>query len=416
MQRRHLLPSALALAAAVLGGGAHAEVTVSLAPPRAAVTLVVYGNADVTLVREVRAVLLGEGSTAVEVAWPEAAIDGSSVSLRAPEDVTVTAPRQLPGRGQALSWVLSAPTPGPRDLEITYLTSGIDWKPFYRLTLDAETGAAELEGLVTVRNRSGQAFEQVAVRLVVGELRLIENLAEAAWRTLPAYRDQPKDPPSAAGSGLSERYVYDLGLLPQLALDDTYTAAFLPATSLGSARIVHRLDPARFADGVHKVALFGNAAEAGLGSLPLAAADAQVALRDGGATLPQPNAHVPYTPVGEECEIDLGPCPEVVSERRVARRQRTDFEFDRFGQVEGFDDREWIEVELRNSTDHPVTIEYTDNVPGVWDVAAEVPFVEEGTNEVTFRLEMAPRSEETLSYRLVKRQGKRVRLGPVRPK
>jgi hypothetical protein len=125
---------------------------------------------------------------------------------------------------------------------------------------------------------------------------------------------------------------------------------------------------------------------------------------------------VPYTPVGEECEIDLGPTPDVVAERRVMRQQRTDFEFDRFGQVEGYDDREWIEVEVSNFSPHPVTLEYTDSIPGVWDVAADVPYVEEGLNEVTFELELAPQARETLSYRLIKRQGNRVRLGPVRPK
>jgi hypothetical protein len=106
----------------------------------------------------------------------------------------------------------------------------------------------------------------------------------------------------------------------------------------------------------------------------------------------------------------------VVGERHTVRQQRTNFEFDRFGQVEGYDDREWVEVELSNYSPHSVTLEYTDTVPGVWDVAADVPYVEEGLNEVTFRLEMAPQSKETLSYRLIKRQGRRVRLGPVRPK
>jgi hypothetical protein len=35
---------------------------------------------------------------------------------------------------------------------------------------------------------------------------------------------------------------------------------------------------------------------------------------------------------------------------------------------------------------------------------------------VTFRVELAPQGKETLSYRLIQRQGRRVRLGPVRPK
>jgi len=408
--------SLLALTVVTLGTQAGAEVAVSLSPPRSSVSLVVYGDADLTLVREVRTVVLPAGPAEVTVEWPGAAIDGSSVSLRAPDDVTVTPANQPPGRPETLRWRLQAPTPGPRELQITYLTSGIDWKPFYRLTIDEETGVAELEGLVTLRNRSGQEFENPEVRLVVGELRLIENLAEAAWKTLPAYKDQRKDPPSAAGSGLSERYVYDLGTVRQLRLDDLYTASFLPLVTLAKAEIVYRSDSARYGDGVHRLVGFGNTVDAGLGGIPIAAADTQVVARTARGMLPQPPTRTPYTPVGEECEIDLGLAPDVTTERRVTRQQRTDFEYDRFGQIEGYDDREWVEVEAHNFSDHPVVLEYTDTVPGVWDVAADVAYVEEGLNEVTFRLQMAPRSEETLTYRLIKRQGRRVRLGPVRPK
>ncbi|MBM3471657.1 MAG: DUF4139 domain-containing protein [Armatimonadetes bacterium] len=412
----HVLRVSAVLMAFGLASGARAEVSVALSPPRAAVSLVVYGNADITLVREVRTVLLPAGTADVSVEWPAAAVDGSSLSLRAPEGVTVSAPAQPPGKREAMRWRLTAQTPGPRDLEITYLTSGIDWKPYYRLTLDEAGGAVELEGLVELRNRSGQEFEGPEVRLVVGELRLIENLADAAWKTLPAYRDQRKNPPSAAGSGLSERYVYDIGSPPRLTLEDTYTASFLAKIRLTEAQILYRLHPAKYGDGVHRVVVFGNTPEAGLGEIPVAGADAQVMAVTPNGTLPQPSAKVPYTPIGEECEIDLGATPDVAAERRVMKQQRTNFEFDRFDQVEGYDEREWVEVELQNYGTHPVTVEYTDTVPGVWDVAADVPYVEEGMNEVTFRVDLAPQGKETLSYRLIKRQGRRVRLGPVRPK
>jgi len=413
---RVLRGSAVLMAFGLMASGAWAEVSVTLSPPRAAVSLVVYGNADLTLVREVRTVLLPEGETDVCVEWPGAAIDASSVALRAPDGVTVSAPAQLPGDRDAMHWRLRAQTPGPRDLEITYLTSGIDWKPFYRLTVDEATSTVELEGLVQIRNRSGQAFVSPQVRLIVGELQLVENLADAAWKTLPAYKDQKKNPPSAAGSGLSERYVYDIGALPQLTLDDAYTAAFLPRLKPSGAEILYRLDAAKFGDGVHRLVVFENSAEAGLGEAPIAGADAQVLAVVPSGALPQPSAKVPYTPVGEECEIDLGVTPDVSAERRVMKQQRTNFEFDRFDQVEGYDEREWIEVELENYAAHPLTVEYTDTVPGVWDVAADVPYVEEGTNEVTFRVDLAPHAKQTLSYRLIKRQGRRVRLGPVRPK
>ena len=251
---------------------------------------------------------------------------------------------------------------------------------------------------------------------MVGELRLIENLAEAAWKSLPEYKDEKKLPPSAAGAGLSERYAYDIGLLPSLELDDTYTIPFLPKVQISGARIVYRASQAKYGEGVHKLIVFENAQQFGLGATPLASADTEVVAITEAGVLPHGSARVPYAPIGGKCEIDLGVAPEVLAERRVMKKQRTNFEFDRFGQVEGYDEREWIQVRLRNLSEHSVTLEYTDTIPGVWDVAAEVPYIEEGLNDVTFHAQLSPHSEETLSYRLLKRQGRRVRLGPIRPK
>jgi len=406
----------LALAAAAIGARGAADLTVSLSPPRDSVSLVVYGNADLTLVREVRTVSLPAGQAELCLAWPGAAVDASSVSLRAPAGVKVSAAAQPPGKRDQMRWLLEAETAGPRELQITYFTSGIEWKPRYRLTLNEGTGAVELEGLVTIRNRSGQEFERSHTYLVVGELKLVENLAKAAWKALPEYKDQKDEPPPAAGSGLSERYVYDVGSVPRLALDDTYTLPFLPAATISRAEILYRLHPAKYGAAVHKVVVFDNTPDSALGGIPIAGAEAQVATVTASGRLPQGRAAVPYTPVGEDCEVDLGTAPDVVGERRVARQQRTSFEFDRFGQVEGYDDREWVEVELNNHSLHPIVVEYTDTVPGVWDVASEASYLEEGMNEVKFRIEMKPQSKEQLEYRLIKRQGKRVRLGPVRPK
>jgi hypothetical protein len=338
------------------------------------------------------------------------------VSLRGPEGITVGPASRPPGDRERTVWTVEADAAGPRELEVTYFTSGIEWKPFYRLELNEGRGEVTLEGSLTLRNRTGQGFENPQIRLVVGDLRLVENLADAAWKTLPAYRDQRKEAPPAAGAGLSEQYVYDIGSLPRLTLDDTYTLPFLRRLTVTGARVLYRLHPARHGDDVHRVVLFENTEACGLGAAPLAAAAAHVTRVSAGGPLPQASANVPHTPLGEECEVDLGATRDVMAKRRVIGRQRTNFEFDRFGQVEGFDDRESVEVKVRNHALDAVTLEYTDTVPGVWDVAADVAFVEEDMNEVTFRLELAPQTEQTFSYRLIKRQGTRTRLGPTRPK
>lgn len=395
-------------------GPAAAEIATTVAPPRTAVSLVAYGNADIAVVRELRHVSLPAGQTELVLSWPGTAVDASSAQLLLPDGVKAAAATQPPRKRDEVRWDLEAEA-GAYELQVAYFTSGIEWKPYYRLSLNEGTGVLTLEGLADVRNRSGQQFENVELRLVVGELRLVANLAEAAWKALPEHKDEKKGLPAAAGAGLSERYVYHMGTLPRLALEDAYTLPFLPEVDVESD-VLYRFHPAKHGAEVHRLVLFENSPDLGLGNLPLARADAHVREIATNGLVPRGNVIVPYTPIGEECEIDLGPSKDVTAERRVVGQRRANIEFDRFGKVQGYDDHETVEVELNNWSMRPVTIEYTDTVPGVWDVASDEPYTEEGMNEVVFVLQMEPQTTRELHYRLIKRQGKRVRLGPRRPK
>ena len=415
MLRMRCCPAITAVLAALACAWAGAEIAVTVSPPRADVELLVYGNTDLTLVRETRTVSLPAGSAEIELSWPGAAVDATSVHLLAPEGVTVREAEQPAGKRDRLRWRIETAQAGPCDLQVTYLTSGIDWKPMYSIAVNEGTGDVTLSGTAALKNRSGQAFENARVELVVGELKLVENLAEAAWKALPEYKDEQKNPPSAAGSGLSEHYICDLGRVGDLTTEDTHTVEFLASTIL-PVGILYRLHAAKHGGGVHRILVVRNTDAQGLGSAPLLGAEARVSTVSASGLLPQGKVRVPYTPVGEECEVDLGVSDEVTAERRVMRRELTNIEYDRFSKVEGRDERESVELEVSNWSLRPISFEYTDTVAGVWDVVTTERHIEEGMNELVFETELQPQETRTLTYKLVKRHGRRVRLGPVRPK
>jgi hypothetical protein len=389
------------------------EVAVSSAPT--SITLTAFSDADLTLARETRRVFIPAGASQLSVAWPGAAVDASSIRLLVPEGVEVSPASQPPQIGDELRWRLQTDEAGEREVVLLYFLSGIEWRPLYHMSVNPGTKEVELEGLVHLRNRSGQVFEGATLELALGDLPLISNPAEDAWKALPAYRAEKKGAPPSAGSGLSERRVYALGSVPRLSLEDTRVLPFFPRATI-KADLVRRMNEAKYGAGVREFVVFENSEPTGLGRVPLARADVYVSEVTAAGPLPRGRVTLPYTALGEECEIDLGPSKDVIAERRVVERKRTNFEFDRIGAVEGYDDRQDIELEVSNWSPRPVAFEYTDTVPGVWDVASDAPFIEEGMNEVSFKLTLEPQTTQTLKYRLIQRQGRRVRLGPVRPK
>ena len=400
---------AMLMAGATLGQAQQVSLTAS--PPRAATHLTLYANQDLALVREARHLYLPAGTTEVAFSWQRTAVDSTSVQLALPDGARIVSATRPPDRPNTVVWKLAADAAGEREVELRYFASGLRWRPFYQLTLDPASGEIALDGFVDLTNATGQEFQQAAAELVVGDLALVANLARDALKALQADPNQEPPGPAAAGAGLSELVAYELPGRYDLRRDELVRVRLRePAEAV--AGVEYRLDQAKYGAGVHRFLVLQNTAEARLGTAPLLGADARVRTVAGE---PLGTVAVPYTPAGEKAELDLGVVPGVIAERRLMRTRRTDLEYDRFGAVSGYDDHEDIEIEFRNRLAVPVTLTYTDNVPGVWNIASDEAYTED-VNQVIFRADLQPNEVRTLTYRLLKRNGSRNRLGPTHPR
>jgi hypothetical protein len=69
-----------------------------------------------------------------------------------------------------LLWDLNSGRAGANNVELSYLTQGINWNADYVLTLDG-VGAADLKGWVTVNNQSGATFRDAKLKLLAGDVQ-----------------------------------------------------------------------------------------------------------------------------------------------------------------------------------------------------------------------------------------------------
>jgi hypothetical protein len=72
-----------------------------------------------------------------------------------------------------LMWDLLAESSGSHDIELAYLTNQIDWSADYVLTLAADDKKADLNGWVTINNRSGATYDNATLKLIAGDVRRI---------------------------------------------------------------------------------------------------------------------------------------------------------------------------------------------------------------------------------------------------
>jgi len=120
---------------------------------------------------------------------------------------------------------------------------------------------------------------------------------------------------------------------------------------------------------------------------------------------------VQYIPLGEDVELQLGPSRDVQVKPVLMDYKQTHFEFDRRGNISGWDDEKWMEVTVSNHRPIAIRVECRFNIGHVnWELDKKGAFGEYekiDMDTVQFTLELAPREEKVFTYHLTEHRGSR---------
>src|SRR2546423_1694734 len=169
-----------------------ARINIVTLPDRDTVQLTIYNSVDLTLVKETRTLTLRKGLNRLEFSWANTLIDPTSLDFRAlthadaVEVLDVSFPPRTPN---TLEWHIQSEFAGEAQVEIRYFTSGISWSADYVAEAVKSEKSMTLAGNVRITNNSGEDYENAQVRLVVGVIRLVEEIAQLARAGQP--RSQP---------------------------------------------------------------------------------------------------------------------------------------------------------------------------------------------------------------------------------
>ena len=165
-----------------------AEVDLVTLPRREGTQLTIYNSEDVTMVREQRLLTLKKGVNRIQFSWANTLIDPTSIDFRILEKqdeidlIDTTFPS---GRNDALQWNIQSEVAGKVPVEIRYFTSGITWSADYVGIANQDETKLKLTGYVRVINNSGELYDNSQTRMVVGNINLVEKIADLATRSAP---------------------------------------------------------------------------------------------------------------------------------------------------------------------------------------------------------------------------------------
>ena len=304
---------------------------------------------------------------------------------------------ELPGNLRArptLVWRAETRRQGRADLDVSYLTGGMSWNADYVLDLDAAGARADLQGWVTVENRSGAAYADATLQLVAGDVHVVTPARPVSDAVYPLA--------AKAGNVVEQESLYDYHLYTvpwatDLPDNSSKQVSLLDAAGLrverrylvrGGAYLFRGAGaPPRQDVEVHYE--FLNDEDNALG-LPLPAGVVRVYGRsNSGKRQLLGEDRIDHTPRDEKVTLRVGNAFDLVAERR-----NTDFR--RIG--DRVTQSAWA-VTLRNHKDEDVTIDVLEQVGGDWEMLkASREHEKLSAQEILFRVPVPARGETTLTY------------------
>ncbi len=271
-----------------------------------------------------------------------------------------------------LSIQLDQDRSGTNDLELSYLTGGLDWKADYVAELNAREDRLELMGWVTLNNNSGASYNNATMQLVAGNVNQVrpdqyqkhQQLEEMAVMARAAAPDMVEE-------SLFEYHLYTLGRPTTILNKQTKQVSLMSGAGIKTDKqlllqgrnyyynssygdLGQRMKPKVYV-------VFKNDEANNLG-VPLPKGVVRVYKRDSkGRAQFVGEDRIDHTAKNELLRLKLGESFDV-----TANKKQTNFNKVRNNVYETS-----FEVEIRNAKDEAVTVIVREPIPADWKMMKE---------------------------------------------
>jgi len=303
-----------------------------------------------------------------------------------------------------LSWTYENNNAGPQTVQVAYLTDNITWQADYIVVVNNDDTKANIDGWVTLDNKSGATYKNAKLKLVAGQVNRVQGamdamsaprmgvglmMAKAAFR--PQFQEQ----------SFFEYHIYDLERKTTIKDNQTKQVNLLQADDVGIKKEYQvRGDENDFFNNfngeeavkmpVNVYLKFRNSKENHMG-MPLPSGTIRLYKKDAQDSLEFAGEDtIRHTPKDEDVEIKAGEAFDVVAER-----QQTDFQ-----QNNRSFETAW-EITVRNHKDSGIKVGIIETVNGDWKVLdSSVPYKKINASTIRFDVGVDRDQEVKVTYRV----------------
>lgn len=271
---------------------------------------------------------------------------------------------------------LASRRPGSQQVELSYLTGGLGWQADYVAELGPDDKTLDLNGWVTLTNRSGTAYPSAKLQLVAGNVNRLRDEVRVVAQAERAKLALAAPAPAMSQEALFEYHLYTLNRPTTLADNQTKQVALLNAAAVPVKKelLLQGSDyyyRSSIGDIGQKMKLgvfveFDNRETSHLGQ-PLPQGAVRVYKRDskGNAQFVGED-RIDHTPKNETVRLKLGEAFDVTADKK-----QTDFKRREPSNRASYVSESAYEITLRNAKTEAVTVTVREPVPGDWQMLDE---------------------------------------------
>ena len=261
---------------------------------------------------------------------------------------------------------------GKQVVELSYLTGGLSWQADYVANLSADGKRLDLNGWVTLTNRSGAGFDNATLQLVAGTVNRVraQDSRVYAMAAPAAARARAQE---ATQEALMDYHLYSFERATSIADNQTKQLSLLSAGAVPVSReylltgnegyyrtqygqygqIGKKLKPAVFLEFENKGGQLGK---------PLPAGIVRVYARDSkGAAQFVGEDRIEHTAKNEKLRLRMGEAFDITAERKQTGYRKI---------ADNIIETSY-RIELRNAKDEAVMVRVEEPLPGDWEMLQE---------------------------------------------
>lgn len=303
----------------------------------------------------------------------------------------------------SLTWKLEAGKAGEHRTEISYQTSGMNWRADYVAIANADDTATDITSWVTIDNKSGATYPNASLKLLAGDVHRVTTRPPLAhMRAKTAELHSAVDKSQFSEKAFAEYHLYTLAGTTNVNDNETKQLSLFNAANIPTKKqFVYEPAPVNipyYGRGVGRntgkvnVKLeVANSEKNNLG-IPLPKGKVRVYKKDhDGALQFIGEDMIDHTPRDEKIRLYIGDAFDLVGERKQMNSQV----------VNPRVHRATYEISLRNHKDSAVTITAVEHSYGDWKVLnSSHKHVKKDSHTFEFPVEVPARGEVKVTYEI----------------